>query len=869
MKWVTWVVWMTWISLGTAQTPPPKPASTPKPAAAKPKPEPARPSLLINPSTLVEGSTEIELAVQAEPDDIEAFDLKTIEVHINGEKRQVYPAAYFKGRGLVRIDEPLRSGQKVKLQGTIGKNTVDSLEMAVPMPPVVYEPPIITSGLRDGSKVIRGTIERLRQPDPGPEVLVFVNGNIRALTQRLWTEDRSQFHLEFDQALKAGDVVELQLKVGETRSRLSTPRRVPGVPVIEGKALTEDSGEISGSTAPGAPSVELVAMNSAGDVVFRSKAEVKENRWTVKLTEKEKLVAGMIVRAHESGQEELSAARTVGAGKPKPVFANITGGTAYVGSETVTVFFDKLAATVGEAELKLTIKGPPHASQLTAEERQSGKVERNITGGILCEDLDTCTITAEITVDKAACKPGEKCRRPIPAAIPRIQLSARIREGDYKVAGRAGAGVRKVRLAVYGGWVDRATDTESQNRISAASEPEKQKLRCQLGERTQNDAEAEVVGGVFTVTLEERLNGGDCVVVYPLLSEPLEDHELVALASEARIVESALLDWGRIRGYFTLGGAISQNRSQFSQLDTFVGFTTDYRITGRVLDKSADGDLTSQCARSENHFTPLRLARRRHHLNFFTDVRVSVRLASTGPGTVGGNAAVGSANAAPQPAPPDRIAFGGDQPGYFLTAIHYPISFGDMAWASKGKLYSFFFGPIFRFGGETRDTELVMGRDVKIDKDKALNDPARFTTLRNDTRSGVLPFYGSGARFGVYQYELIGAERRDSQVASDLTAYLDFTYGKSRAFRSYTFETATADRHGFDGTLITSRANPRFVIEGRMKLPKLPALVGVDFNIRPRAREDEPNELRFVVAFRIDAQRALNRVFGGDLRDGR
>jgi hypothetical protein len=51
-----------------------------------------------------------------------------------------------------------------------------------------------------------------------------------------------------------------------------------------------------------------------------------------------------------------------------------------------------------------------------------------------------------------------------------------------------------------------------------------------------------------------------------------------------------------------------------------------------------------------------------------------------------------------------------------------------------------------------------------------------------------------------------------------------------------------------------------------LKIPYIPALIGVDANIRTRGRDSEPNELRFLIGFRIDAQKALSKVFGSDLR---
>jgi hypothetical protein len=63
---------------------------------------------------------------------------------------------------------------------------------------------------------------------------------------------------------------------------------------------------------------------------------------------------------------------------------------------------------------------------------------------------------------------------------------------------------------------------------------------------------------------------------------------------------------------------------------------------------------------------------------------------------------------------------------------------------------------------------------------------------------------------------------------------------------------------------IDSDTRRRLTIAGRMKIPYLPALVGLDYNVRANNHSEEPNEFRFIVAFRVDAQKALGRVFGGD-----
>ena len=143
--------------------------------------------------------------------------------------------------------------------------------------------------------------------------------------------------------------------------------------------------------------------------------------------------------------------------------------------------------------------------------------------------------------------------------------------------------------------------------------------------------------------------------------------------------------------------------------------------------------------------------------------------------------------------------------------------------------------------------------------------------------------WGYGARFGIYKYDLLAgakrqqAEARQRQVANDPIGYADITWGKSYAYRSYGYAYTVNGQKSVSGNYqfltdkkltdveISSSVRNRLNIETRLKIPKLPALIGADMNVRTNSADFEPNQLRFVLAFRIDAQKALGRIFGDNL----
>lgn len=440
-----------------------------------------------------------------------------------------------------------------------------------------------------------------------------------------------------------------------------------------------------------------------------------------------------------------------------------------------------------------------------------------------------------------------------------IDIDLPLREGDVRVTGRTDATAVIVR--VYGGWTtengrqpSRSADsvrTQIAQAVEGGLRGLAETLTCLLDEPVSTAGPQAVTDGKFDVVLRQRLNSGDCVVVEQ--RKPSEPFRVSAVA------ESALLDFGRLRGYFSLGGAVSQNRASFSQVDTFVGFTTDSRVAGWVIRKPKDGE-------KEASPSSMQLRNFRFQANAFTDARVGFRLATTGATTA--STATGGQTIVPPFQRPDQLTFSSDQPGYFQIGLHAPMSSAGMDWRSDGKLFSFFTGPIVKWGVQALDQPLVVARTVTIDKSKPETDNGRFTTVREESRRGALPFWAYGVRFGIYGYDLIGRAARHRQVTNDPIGYLDFTFGRARAYRSYQFTRTLNDAKTLETVTIDSHVRNRFSIEGRLKVPALPALVGIDVNVRGTDSDDEPNEFRFVLAFRVDAQKALGRVFQSDELSG-
>lgn len=451
-----------------------------------------------------------------------------------------------------------------------------------------------------------------------------------------------------------------------------------------------------------------------------------------------------------------------------------------------------------------------------------------------------------------------------PPKPPRIDVDLPLAEGVGEVTGSTT--FSKVTLRVYSGWRGSEPPTRTENleerltranRFGAiANEPTDRiaALACAIGEQPVLTAGPVTVADdeTFRFELRRPLTGGECVVV----SDAGSDFQ------RAFAVTSSIMDFGRLRGYFSVGSAVAQSRGNFSTSDTFVSLTTDARIVGKLL-KSQEPGVGSALASVP---TPLELRAFRYQLNGIVDARVGVKFQSSD----GAQAAATGGQPAEAPFQrPDQLQYSWDQPGYLQLGLHLPVSFKGMDWRSDGKLYSFFVGPIVKGGVQAFSAPVVVSRTVEIDLAKAETDTSRYKTTLSDVRDGALPFMVYGTRIGIYGYELLGQTRRNRQMSNDPISYVDITWGRSAGYRSYTFARSRDEQRRVETVSIASEKLRRLAIEGRLKIPSVPALVGFDVNLRAPGADETPNDFRFLVAFRIDAQRALAQIVGTKVTSGR
>lgn len=154
--------------------------------------------------------------------------------------------------------------------------------------------------------------------------------------------------------------------------------------------------------------------------------------------------------------------------------------------------------------------------------------------------------------------------------------------------------------------------------------------------------------------------------------------------------------------------------------------------------------------------------------------------------------------------------------GTYAPIFHH----GAMTWNHQGSQNAVFFAPIGRVGVQT-----IFNRE-------ALADSAVFKD--ND----LFNFFAAGVRFG--HYKLSGSDDRAPQLVS----YLDITRGRWQNLERLvdTEETDSA------GEPIFVRRRPfRWALEGRLKIPSLPFLIGFDSNIG-----EGPDDLRFIFGTNFD-----------------
>ena len=352
-------------------------------------------------------------------------------------------------------------------------------------------------------------------------------------------------------------------------------------------------------------------------------------------------------------------------------------------------------------------------------------------------------------------------------------------------------------------------------------------------------------------------------------------------------------DWGRVRAYFGIGMMLSKEATQsFSRRDLYLNFNIDSNwyhrphysdvlketeqqfLSGSALDRfTADDDTKSDAAgikaerdklkakleELENFpsFSPSeRMAARRDlilasltrlrdntslsrekreliqqvvdklqqhgvrhwdiQFNTFFDARLT-------PVAVSGQGSAAS-------------GLGTDAFGNFVTnekgalmqvGAYAPIfDHARMTWNYQGSRNAVFFGPTGRVGVQT------------LVNKASLADPKVFED--ND----LFNFFALGARFG--HYKLSGSDDRAPQLIS----YLDIMRGR---WQNLERRIPTGEKNAAGEDIFVRRRPLRWALEGRLKIPALPFVIGFDSNIG-----EGPDDLRFLFGTNFDVAQLFN-----------
>ena len=203
---------------------------------------------------------------------------------------------------------------------------------------------------------------------------------------------------------------------------------------------------------------------------------------------------------------------------------------------------------------------------------------------------------------------------------------------------------------------------------------------------------------------------------------------------------------------------------------------------------------------------------------------------------------------------------------WFQLGAYIPLRVAGMDWWKDGHLNTFTFGPLVKYGAAWVDGGVLTKQTVTT-------YPPELSTLRgpvagkSDTspthEKQALPFYGTGARFGFYRYELLENVRRNRQLAPELLGYVDYIFGQDRSLQTpFLFSETKATDNSIGKSVTGYRVEPRHMLETRLKIPNMPVMVGLDASFGNKGSLQSPTVLRFVITTRLDAASAIGKLFG-------
>ena len=366
----------------------------------------------------------------------------------------------------------------------------------------------------------------------------------------------------------------------------------------------------------------------------------------------------------------------------------------------------------------------------------------------------------------------------------------------------------------------------------------------------------------LTVTLVQKLSKGQ--TVQARLDVEDGGKQAKSELSEAKTVGDTrgAYDWGRVRSEFTFGAIASKERDDFSETDAYLGLNLNYTwhqtYSGDLAEKAEalqasrliDPQIPcpeeikrggSKCGTGKFHYL----------LQSFFDLRLtSIPVVSGDEGDEGGdggngdNGGQGDMSGLRAEGLPTTLQDSGgtsdpldsflasQKSAAFQFGLVAPMFHESMTWGFGGNKHGLYIGPVVKFGFDSVREETKMVRQ----------DP-----------DDIFESYAGGVRIGHMKLN------PDKSQAPRSVSYLDITRGK--------FENFEACRDGNERVVEieqgktcsdaggTLRSPWRWGIEGRLRIPETPLLLG--FQLNSGSNEDD---IRFIVGATFDIGKVFSKL---------
>jgi hypothetical protein len=324
--------------------------------------------------------------------------------------------------------------------------------------------------------------------------------------------------------------------------------------------------------------------------------------------------------------------------------------------------------------------------------------------------------------------------------------------------------------------------------------------------------------GRFGVDVSPALSTGEwvCVLDFKNLpsgnpSKPM-NVDAVPIYVTVWTSEESATPWGRTRLYLSAGVVLGQINGQFASQSLFLGLDVDnnwHASQNILLNTFFDAQLTSvpaaACAAS-----------------------TSATATSSGCSTASVNSFISSQKA-----------------GVVKAGVYAPMTLAAWRWSHEGSDQALFVAPIIEGGVETLTSTTQTTAS-------ATSSPGTISTLSGQN---VYPFYSGGVRFGHFGLS------HSSNISPYLFSFLDITIGQWQSFKQCVNSICS-----LNGTTQnpTNLVLPLMIsLEGRLKVPKTPVVVGFDSYL-PITHTGVHGDLRFLFGVRLDVGCLYNAFKGGN-----